>query len=133
MDWAGSCRVGKVLCGERLCLVSGEWHIAWDVPYDGLPLALEDRFGLGWAFPTYVVTAFGVPLAYGAWRFVLFHALLGPILAFNLTSNPNEAPAIWCLFSIGLLAVGLSPWLGARLRVRQWWAWPRAWTEDQRA
>jgi hypothetical protein len=77
-------------------------------------------------FPTYVVAAFLVPLVYGAWRFVLFHALAGPILAFQLTGNANEVPAIWCLFSIGIVLMGLSPWLRRRFRAPPGWLAARA-------
>ncbi len=68
-------------------------------------------------FPTYGIAVFIVPLAYGCWRFVLFHLLAGPVLAFQLTDNANEIPAIWCLFSIGIILIGLSPWLRGRFRV----------------
>jgi len=29
----------------------------------------------------------GLRLAYGAWRFVVFHLLMGPLFAFRLTTN----------------------------------------------
>jgi hypothetical protein len=59
-----------------------------------------------------------MPLFYGAWRLVLFHALAGPILAGFLTSDQGEMPAIWCLFSIGLVLMSLSPWLWRRFEAR---------------
>lgn len=114
-SWAGSCEPGTILCAERLCTVPGDWHIAWDVPYNGLFAGFDRLIGLNWGFPAYMLAVFALPLAYGAWRFVLFHALAGPILAGQLTSNPNEVPAIWCLFSIGLLLIGLSPALRRRV------------------
>ncbi|WP_270938959.1 DUF5765 domain-containing protein [Falsiroseomonas oryzae] len=113
--WAGPCKAGTSLCGELLCTVSGNWHLAWDIPYNGLVPALEILPGLHFSFPTYILAAFGMPLLYGAWRFVVFHALAGPILASLLTSNPNEMPAIWCLFSIALVIGGLSPWVRGKL------------------
>jgi hypothetical protein len=109
-DWAGPCLPGSQLCAERLCTVSGDWHLAWDVPYNGLITGLplpEAVAALG--FPSYMLAAFALPLLYGAWRFVLFHAVAGPILAGLLTDNPNEVPAIWCLFSIAIILVALSP------------------------
>jgi hypothetical protein len=115
LPWAGTCEPGGVLCGPALCVVSGEWHIAWDIPTNDLLAPLR---ALHWSlgpFPTYMFAVFVVPLAYGAWRFVLFHALAGPILASRLTSNPNELPAVWCLFSIGIILIALSPWFRARL------------------
>ncbi|MCC5987422.1 MAG: hypothetical protein JJT95_07055 [Pararhodobacter sp.] len=112
--WAGQCAPGSNLCGEQLCTVSGDWHQAWDVPYNGLMVPLESAIGTSWGFPSYIVVAFLLPLIYGAWRLVVFHALAGPILAGLLTSNPNEVPAIWCLFSIGIILIALSPWIRRR-------------------
>lgn len=113
--WAGTCEAGSVLCGSALCVVSGEWHIAWEIPRNDLlaPLRAIHR-SLG-SMPTYMVTVFLLPLLYGAWRFVVFHAVVGPLLAWLLTSNPNEMPAIWCLFSIGITLVALSPWVRRRV------------------
>lgn len=116
-DWAGTCRAGASLCGERLCMISGDWHIGWTVPYNGLIPPFEPIAGIGFAFPSYLVAAFLVPLLYGAWRFVIYHALAGPVLASLLTSNPHEMPAIWCLFSVALVAGGLSPWVRKRIGV----------------
>lgn len=107
--WAGTCTPGSNLCGPQLCTVSGDWHQAWDVPYNGLMVPVEQMTGVTWGFPTYILVTFLVPLFYGAWRLVLFHALAGPILAGLLTGNPNEVPAIWCLFSIGIVLIALSP------------------------
>ncbi len=109
-EWAGACTPGSQLCAERLCTVTGDWHQAWDVPYNGLltGLPLPDIVAkLG--FPSYILAAFALPLLYGAWRLVLFHALAGPIAAGLLTDNPNEVPAIWCLFSIAIILIALSP------------------------
>ena len=125
--WAGLCRPGDVLCGPALCLTSGDWHIAWDIPYNGLMLPLENLIGIHAGFPTYMLTAFLLPLAYGSWRFVVFHAVAGPVLASFLTTNPNEMPAIWCLFSIGLLLIAISPLIRRKFETTTWWVWPRAW------
>ena len=57
----------------------------------------------------------------GAWRFVLVHAFAGPILASMLTDNPNEMPAVWCLLSIAILCIGLSPFVRRRVETRRWW------------
>jgi hypothetical protein len=117
----GSCLPGSPLCADRWCTISGDWHIAWDVPYNGLLVKLEQIYGLYVGFPTYIFTVFILPLIYGAWRFVIMHALLGPILAANLTTNPNETPAIWCLFSIAILMIGLSPLVRKSLSTTSWW------------
>lgn len=120
----GTCLAGEPLCGERWCTVSGDWHIAWDVPYNGLLLPLERALGINAGFPSYMIVAFLIPLLYGAWRFVIVHALSGPILAAALTTNPNEMPAIWCLFSITILLIGLSPAIRRRVTATRWWGRP---------
>jgi hypothetical protein len=119
--WAGACEPGSVICGSVLCTTAGDWHIAWSAPLNDLftwQIPVTDT-PMGWT--SYLVTVFGLPLLYGAWRFVLFHAAAGPILATLLTTNPNEMPAIWCLFSIALVAAGLSPWIRARLSAPGGW------------
>ena len=126
-DWAGVCKPGSPLCGTELCLVSGEWHIAWNIPYNGMLVPLENALGIHSGFPTYMLSVFLLPLAYGAWRFVLFHVFAGPVLANMLTSNPNEIPAIWCLFSIGILLIGLSPLVRQHFETKAWWVWPKSW------
>lgn len=115
MEWAGQCQLGWVMCGVGLCTVSGDWHIGWTIPYNAVVPPFTGIPGVELVFPNYFVAAFVVPLFYGAWRFVLFHALCGPVLAAALTSNPNEMPAIWCLFSIGIIAIGLTPWIRVRM------------------
>ncbi len=115
-DWAGQCALGTALCGTGLCTVSGEWHLGWTIPYNNMIPALVPWPGFAFVFPTYFIAVFLVPLFYGAWRIVLFHALFGPILASSLTSNANEFPAIWCLFSVGIIVIGLSPWIRQRVR-----------------
>lgn len=126
-EQAGQCRIGEWLCGTELCLVSGQWHIAWNIPYNGLFHPLEDALGIHLGFPTYMLVAFVLPLTYGAWRFVIFHAFAGPVLASFLTTNPNEVPAVWCLFSIGILLMGLSPLIRQNFETKVWWAWPKSW------
>lgn len=129
LEWAGACRIGNALCGAELCLVSGDWHIAWNIPYNGLLVPLTDLLGNVSSFPTYTLTVFLLPLAYGAWRFVAFHFLAGPVLANMLTTNPNEAPAVWCLFSIGILLMALSPTIRKRFETTTWWIWPKSWQQ----
>ena len=55
------------------------------------------------------------------------HALIGPILAGRLTANPNEWPAVWCLFSIGIVLVATVPPLRRMLVVADWPLWPASW------
>lgn len=117
----GDCQPGSALCAERWCTVSGDWHIAWDVPYNGLLVNVERTFGIYSGFPTYLIAAFILPLIYGAWRFVIVHAVAGPMLAAYLTTNPNEMPAIWCLFSIAILLISLIPFVRQAVSTTRWW------------
>jgi hypothetical protein len=107
--WAGNCEPNVNLCGSPLCTVSGNWHLAWNIPYNGLMIHVDQLIGLKWGFPSYMFVSFLVPIFYGAWRFTVFHALFGPLLAARLTGNVNEVPAVWCLFSLGLVLIALSP------------------------
>ena len=109
LPFAGSCVPGSLLCGSPLCTVSGEWHLAWNIPRNGLFSGLAAWGGGAAAWPSYTLVVFALPLFYGAWRFALFHALVGPLAARLLTNDPNEMPAIWCLFSIGIILMTLSP------------------------
>ena len=107
--WAGNCEPNVNLCGSPLCTVSGNWHLAWNIPYNGLMIHVDQLIGLQWGFPSYMFVSFLLPFLYGAWRFTVFHALFGPLLAARLTGNVNEVPAVWCLFSLGLVLMALSP------------------------
>jgi hypothetical protein len=112
-DWAGTCRPGRTLCGPELCSVSGNWHIAWQLPLNALGEVdaswLESVPGFrilqGHGFLGYLFAMFGVPLIFGSWRIVIYHIAMGPMLARLLTDNPNEVPAVWCLLSIAFLLV----------------------------
>lgn len=117
----GPCRPGSPLCAEAVCTVSGDWHIAWNVPYNGLTLPFEEMLGRYPGFPAYMFAVFVLPLAYGAWRFTLMHVVFGPVLAHALTTNPNEMPAIWCLFSIMIILIGLSPPIRRMASTPTWW------------
>ncbi len=56
----------------------------------------------------------------------MFYALVGPLLARLPTDNPNEMPAVWCQFSMGILLISLGPWVGARFSRPGAWARPLA-------
>lgn len=85
------CRIGDSMCGRDICTYSGNWHQAWRLPLLGyIPMIL------------YGIPVFIIPIFYGSWRASLYHFTLGPLLAHSLTTDPNEWPAIWCLFSIVL-------------------------------
>lgn len=128
-EWAGSCQSGHSLCGPKLCLEHGLHHIAWSIPYNDLLVGLEEVLGMPSGFPTYLLAVFVMPVLYGAWRFVILHALLGPILASAITGNPREMPAIWCLFSIGILVLSLSPALRVSISTTNWVTWPARWRD----
>jgi hypothetical protein len=101
-DWAGPCTPGRPLCGQILCTVRGEWHLAWNLPVNGLGNSFIGNRWLGFGHPGYAFTGFIMPFLYGSWRFMLFSYVAGPLAAGFTTSNVNEWPAVWCLFSIVL-------------------------------
>ena len=109
----GPCRLGLPLCGLETCLFSGDWHIAWHLPLNGLFNTVLPVPAI--PFPTYFFAVFVLPLVYGAWRLVVFHLLAGPVAAMYLTDVPSEMPAIWCLFSIGIVIIALSPMIRQRV------------------
>ncbi len=130
-DWAGTCRPGRPLCGPELCSVSGNWHIAWDVPLNAIgevnagwvfanPLL---KATLGTGFVGYMIAMFLVPLIFGSWRVVLYHIAMGPMLAKALTDNPNEVPAVWCLLSIAFLLIVVKTPVRRFMHVRSWPLW----------
>ena len=112
-EWAGPCITGTAMCAQNLCSVHGSWHIAWNIPINGMQLYL-------WG---YTLPAFILPILYGSWRMTLYHALVGPFLASLLTNNPNEWPAVWCLFSIGLLLIVIKTPIRKMLHVKKWFFW----------
>lgn len=102
------------MCGAQMCSVHGNWHIAWQVPYNTIWIQLMP----------YLWTGILLPFFYGSWRMALYATLTGPVLSFFLTNNNNERPAVWCLLSIGILLVVLKTPLRKWLHVRKWLWWP---------
>lgn len=90
---AWMCRAGDALCGEKSCSYMGTWHLAWRLPLLGFDPSFLIYFGL----------VFFLPILYGSWRISAFHFLVGPFLSSFLSTDHNEIPAIWCLFSIAIL------------------------------
>ncbi|MCX7338381.1 MAG: DUF5765 domain-containing protein [Alphaproteobacteria bacterium] len=127
-DWAGTCTPGRPLCAQTLCSVHGNWHIAWDIPINGIWNSISDVPILGYllrgGYP-YIVVCFLVPIIYGSWRFTLYHFLAGPFLAALLTNNQNEWPAVWCLLSIGMLLLVVDTPLRRLLYVKKWPFYPK--------
>lgn len=98
-------------CGKEICSVSGDWHIAWQIPANG-SLFLSNA---------YIYAAFLLPLLYGSWKMVLYHFLTGPLLAYLTTNNLNEWAAVWCLYSIGLLLLLIKTPIRKHVHVRSWY------------
>lgn len=118
----GSCIPGSMLCSEHLCTVSGVWHIAWDIPLNGMYNVFNTLFHV--SMPGYVLVGLILPFIYGSWKFNAYQIFFGLFLAMQLTDNPNEAAAVWCLLSIGIVILVLfdKP-LGQFMHVRQWFLW----------
>ena len=112
--WAEACKIGSALCGAQICAVSGSWHLAWTLPLK--------EFGLIFAL-AYSIPIFVVPMLYGAWKINIYHLLFGPLLARLLSSNPNEWPAVWCLFSIALILIIFIPKIRKQFYVKKWYFW----------
>jgi hypothetical protein len=112
--WAEQCIPGvRPMCGKIICSFHGNWHIAWSLPVNDI----------GDHFSWYLLAGFILPFCYGSWRFTLYHLFTGPILARLTTSNLNEWPAVWCLFSIDLLLVITNTRVRNLMYVRRWWFW----------
>lgn len=133
LEAAGLCTPGRLLCGPQMCSVTGNWHIAWQVPVNGMFEGMAAA-SQGWpwhrlfadAFPTYPIAMFLVPFLLGSWKLVIYHLLMGPVLARLTTSNPNEIPAVWCLLSIGFLMIAIKTPVRRYLHVESWPLW-RIW------
>lgn len=128
-DWAGVCNPKRPLCGPQLCSVSGNWHIAWEVPTNGIGNYFVDS-GIPFladGYLGYTLTVFLLPVLCGSWRVTTYHALMGPMLAGLLTNNINEWPAVWCLLSIGLLLIVVKTPVRQLLYVKHCWFWPKRW------
>lgn len=113
-DVLGRCEVGTPLCSAvRTCAYRGEWHIGWDVLLNGI----NPRFW--W----YSVAAFALPVLYGSWKWSLYHFLVGPFLAALTTTDVNERPAVWCLFSTCIIALLINTRLRRYIHVKGWITW----------
>jgi hypothetical protein len=123
-DWASFCydrhyqflpglnmKFDMPFCGKQICSTSGQWHIAWAIPASG-SIAMAN---------SYMYAAFLLPLLYGSWKLVLYHALTGPLIAYLTTNNMNEWAAVWCLYSIGLLLLLIKTPIRHYLHVSNWY------------
>ncbi len=122
--WAGICNIGnEAFCGPVSCSVSGDWHIAWRFPLNGLlsdPIDYYLGITYGLHSVTYVLVGFLMPFLYGSWRFVTFHFFVGPVISELLTEDPNEYAAVWCLFSIALCVSVIKTPVRRYLHVNNW-------------
>ncbi len=127
-DWTPACYTTKTrffmfsqyfdnfnipFCGKQTCSVSGDWHIAWEIPASANL----------WLFNSYIIAAFVLPVIYGSWRMTVYHMFTGPLLAYLTTSNPNEWAAVWCLYSIGLVLLLVKSPIRQYLYVKNWFWW----------
>ncbi len=120
----GTCHAGiEGYCGSIACSTSGLWHIAWQLPLNGLLSGAQPYlfgFEYGLHALAYILVAFIMPVIYGSWRFIALHVVMGPVISTLTTNDPNEFIAVWCLYSIALcLAVIKSP-IRRYLHVRSW-------------
>lgn len=120
---------GVIGCSTEMAFNSyrGEWHIAWQWAINSC----------GWITASgYAFVAFILPVFIGAYRIMIYMFVLGPFLAFFLTGNPDEWPAIWCLLSIGFLTITKIPIITKFMTVKHesWkdtFQWMRRYTEKQ--
>lgn len=87
------------LSSDRLCSISGSWHIAWEIPLFNIQIPMFDFWH------PYFITTVLLPLLYGGWKTTVYHYFFGYFLAVQLSGSDNEAAAVWCLLSIGILLV----------------------------
>jgi hypothetical protein len=114
-EWAGTCDLASGgWCGPNICSISGDWHLAWNIPLNGIPMLLI----IGYAFPIFIL-----PLLYGSWKVTIYQTLLGPVLVSFLSSNPNETPAIWCLLSMAIILLAIVTGLRNIMHVKKWYFW----------
>jgi hypothetical protein len=113
-DTFGRCELGTAMCSHtQTCAYRGEWHIGWDILLNGL--------NAQWRW--YVLAAFVVPVLYGSWKWSLYHYLVGPLLASLTTTDVNERPAVWCLFSTCIIALLVNTRAREWVKVKKWPTW----------
>lgn len=130
-DWAGPCRDGRVLCGDMMCVTRESWHLGWHLPLNDIGERVPAMIlgpDIHLQLPVYSLVMFVVPALVGSWRVVLYQISVGPTLAWALTDSPNEMPAIWCMFSAGIVALVIFTPLRQLMAVQYHWFWPKSWT-----
>lgn len=126
----GQCSQHRAMCGAQFCTLPGNWHLAWEFPFNGWgndfagsPNWLVRLFPN--ALVAYSLAVFIMPLLYGSWKIAAYQYFMGPVIVSQLTDNIDEAPAIWCLMSIGVVFLVMKTPLRRWMRVRRWVFWPR--------
>lgn len=113
-DFFGHCELGRPLCSHvQTCAYRGQWHIGWNVLLNG--------FNEGWIW--YILAGFVLPVIYGSWKWSLYHYVVGPFMASLTTSDVNERPAVWCLFSTMIIAMLVNTRLRNYIYIKRWWPW----------
>lgn len=113
-DWAGRCAPGSLMCGDTVCTLRDSWHLAWMLPIT--------QFGS--PVPFYFITAIVLPIVYGSWRFMLMYMLCCPVLAFLITHNMNEWPAVSAMLTIPfLLLLVAESKLRDKMVIKDWLVW----------
>ncbi len=113
-DTLGRCALDTPLCSHvQTCAYRGQWHIGWNVLLNGF----NHRW---WA---YLVVAFALPIAYGSWRWSVYHLFVGPFLAGLTTPDLNERPAVWCLLSTCIIALLVNTRVRNYVYVKSWPLW----------
>ena len=93
---------GAIGCSSTMEFRSypGDWHIAWQWAMNSCGY---------FATAGYTFVAFILPIFLGGYRIMIYGFVMGPLLAYFLTGNPDEWAAIWCLLSIGFLIIVKTP------------------------
>ena len=136
-DWVNDCHQHRSFCSTRLCAIDGDWHIAWNIPINGIGNIFIELFENGhyWLIffrsgsVSYAIIVFLLPLLYGSWRFTIYHYIVGPFLSGVLTSNIDEQAAVWCLLSFAILIIVVKTRIRKKFFVKNWFLWPKSWVQ----
>ncbi len=110
----GRCELGHALCSHtQTCAYRGQWHIGWNVLLNG--------FNERWIW--YLLAGFLLPVIYGSWKWSAYHYIVGPLMASMTTSDVNERPAVWCLFSTMIIALLVNTRIRNYIYVKRWYPW----------
>lgn len=113
-DALGHCTPGTPLCSTiETCAYKGQWHIGWNVLLNGF----------NESFRWYIFAAFLIPFLYGSWKWTVYHYFVGPFLAALTTTDVNERPAVWCLFSTCIIALLVNTRVRGYIYVKKWFLW----------